>query len=355
MKLQQLEQSVNAVILERGIDYWEEGYVNLLTEEEPLCFHAEVEGSELYDVDVRIDASGKVLATSCDCPYDYGPICKHIVAVLLEIRNEYFHKGEMTAAAASSSASKLTIAEQLALMSKEDLVELLVEFSKEHREVRKELLLKLSTTNDAQFYEQCRSMIRSSINRYMNNDAPYWQVSAALKGAQKVLTLAEEALGRQEISRALETGLIVFHEMIGFQQESDDPEGDIHVLIEESLHVIIRIEEQIPETEELLRTAVFQRLLEEAAYPDLEGGEEWRLAFFETASSYIDSHEMRKQWNDVLDRMEEEIVARSPYHSYFVERAAMLRHKDSTRRRGEAGEGIYAEPPSFAGISRNGY
>jgi uncharacterized Zn finger protein len=45
-----------------------------------------VEGSEDYEVFVQI-SKGKVVEHSCDCPYDWGDVCKHIVVVLYYIRD----------------------------------------------------------------------------------------------------------------------------------------------------------------------------------------------------------------------------------------------------------------------------
>ena len=49
---------------------------------------AEVSGSEdePYLVDIDFDEDGEVEAWNCDCPYDWGPVCKHTVAALLAVR-----------------------------------------------------------------------------------------------------------------------------------------------------------------------------------------------------------------------------------------------------------------------------
>ncbi len=54
-------------------------------------FTAKVEGSdyEPYQIQVILDTSG-IDTTMCTCPYDWGGICKHIVATLLVL----LHKGD---------------------------------------------------------------------------------------------------------------------------------------------------------------------------------------------------------------------------------------------------------------------
>ena len=49
---------------------------------------AEVSGSEEepYLVDLDFSEDGELEDWFCDCPYDWGPVCKHTVAVLLPSR-----------------------------------------------------------------------------------------------------------------------------------------------------------------------------------------------------------------------------------------------------------------------------
>jgi uncharacterized Zn finger protein len=80
------ETEIERKILDRGFDYYENNNVidveNLGNGE----FSAVVEGSEDYEVFVEI-SKGKVVEHSCDCPYDWGDVCKHVVAVLYYIRD----------------------------------------------------------------------------------------------------------------------------------------------------------------------------------------------------------------------------------------------------------------------------
>ncbi|WP_373482573.1 SWIM zinc finger domain-containing protein [Acetobacterium sp.] len=36
-----------------------------------------VAGTDVYQVFVKFDDQGEITQTGCDCPYDFGPICKH--------------------------------------------------------------------------------------------------------------------------------------------------------------------------------------------------------------------------------------------------------------------------------------
>lgn len=85
---------------------------------------SEVEGSNYdpYIVKVELD-NNSIISTSCTCPYDWGGICKHIVAVLLN----YIHKPELV-------KEQPTISELLANLNEAELRELLADLleSKPH-------------------------------------------------------------------------------------------------------------------------------------------------------------------------------------------------------------------------------
>jgi len=78
----------NETSFARGKTYYLDGAIL-----DPICqtteLRAQCEGSEYepYQVSATLAESG-IVETSCTCPYDYGGICKHIVALLLT----YIHK-----------------------------------------------------------------------------------------------------------------------------------------------------------------------------------------------------------------------------------------------------------------------
>jgi uncharacterized Zn finger protein len=87
--LDNFEQAVESKIVERGLDYFENGDVARLEQVGTGEFSAIVLGSERYEVFVRLD--GKAVAEhECDCPYDWRDVCKHRVAVFYAIRGGDF-------------------------------------------------------------------------------------------------------------------------------------------------------------------------------------------------------------------------------------------------------------------------
>ena len=87
MNLHNFENNIEKKILARGYDYYENNYVTSVEETEENVFEAEVEGTELYTVEVELDDQANIIDTQCDCPYDMGDYCKHQVATFLAVRD----------------------------------------------------------------------------------------------------------------------------------------------------------------------------------------------------------------------------------------------------------------------------
>lgn len=70
----------------RGEEYYSSGAIISIEESLSGEWRAVVEGT--YDYNVRIVTDGdEILEWECDCPYDGGDICKHVVAVVMAISN----------------------------------------------------------------------------------------------------------------------------------------------------------------------------------------------------------------------------------------------------------------------------
>jgi uncharacterized Zn finger protein len=91
MTITRFEAEIDEKILERGLDYYQDGQVRSL-EFDGTYWTAEVSGSEDYTVTIEVSRSGKIKGMECDCPYDWGPVCKHEAAVLYALRD----RGENT-------------------------------------------------------------------------------------------------------------------------------------------------------------------------------------------------------------------------------------------------------------------
>ncbi len=89
MNLKTFESEVERKIVERGLDYYRSGDVRKLERVSADEFSATVFGTEKYSLYIKLKGDA-IIEHECDCPYDYGDVCKHKIAVFYAIRHGNF-------------------------------------------------------------------------------------------------------------------------------------------------------------------------------------------------------------------------------------------------------------------------
>lgn len=85
--LNNFESFFDPVILERGLEYYQDQRVSHLQKVDQGLWLASVHGQHDYTVTIRTHRS-VIKSWECDCPFEYGSVCKHVVAVLHEMAEE---------------------------------------------------------------------------------------------------------------------------------------------------------------------------------------------------------------------------------------------------------------------------
>lgn len=161
--LDNFEHLVPFKIWQRGMDYYENGAVSALEETSPGEWTATVEGTECYTVEISLNGD-EVEAWDCDCPYDMGDICKHIVAVVMAIRDEK-EKGCKSAFSKRESQVKKTVVVEKMRDEAEEVPIIEEERSDENKPTFADLM-KLAKKED----------LSSFIEAYAMNDEQFKQV-----------------------------------------------------------------------------------------------------------------------------------------------------------------------------------
>ncbi len=135
--LNNFEEFVNSEVLERAKNYLDSGSVTEVEELYENDFTAVVLGTTRYNVNIRINNKSELLTHQCNCPYDFGPICKHKVALLLKISAHKkngiaFQKGSLT-----------RIKEKLERCKKEELLQLLLVLAKSNSSTQNQIMFQL--------------------------------------------------------------------------------------------------------------------------------------------------------------------------------------------------------------------
>lgn len=123
-------------IYQRGLDYYKSNKI-VCIERKNNDVSAEVKGSngEIYEVSIDFDKNENVKFYDCDCPYGGGPICKHIVAVLLKLSED-------------DMQYNLPLEEMLENLTKEKLIKIIVDLANKDRKIKTKLCNKFASSLD---------------------------------------------------------------------------------------------------------------------------------------------------------------------------------------------------------------
>jgi uncharacterized Zn finger protein len=327
LELSEITSFIDPVILDRGRDYVLGGHIVSLNEVKECIFEAEVAGSELYSVYVELDAEGRVIHSECDCPFDYGPVCKHQAAVLLKLREKLAPASQQDFVIPSNPQKDLKAL--LEAQSKDNLIDLLLTLAAESDTAEQRIKLHVSHASGVEGLAECRDLIRSYIYTYSDDDGfVNWRnVNQAVEGAEIVAKKVHEAIENAESIPAIQMSLCILEEMLHLLQAADDSGGIIGGLIEESLDRIQEVTQSVELLPQLETKEILHLLLEESESSPLDGWSDWRLALLEAAFSLAKTTDLYKEWEECVCRLISKQEEGSWSRNYFSEHIALLRYR----------------------------
>lgn len=164
LKPEEFIRTVDEKIRKRGFDYYRDGAITEVTREGD-AISAVATGSSFYDVSFAVKGR-KVSSPDCTCPYDWGPVCKHAVALAYHLQQEGFPK--KSAAPKSGLSSFKTI---IGGLSEAQLRAMLLDLAQRYPDVGNELkLYALAEQPPSPDDETFNQMVRNAVQRATESD-----------------------------------------------------------------------------------------------------------------------------------------------------------------------------------------
>lgn len=228
MNLNNLKTTVPAKLYKRGLDYYNQGFVERLTEDAPNRWHALVSGTQEYEVSINLRKDGTIVGSYCTCPFESDSLCKHEVAVCLAIR-EYKEVNGTTA---------VDVLAQLKALKKAELLDILEELVEKQPAVHHYVIEKFLDTGEMD-EEKARRMIQLSAYRTVRNGFIEWErTDQALEGVEEVLEFLDGLDSKNDAEQIIRLSLVVIRECTAMLQIADDSSGEISSAIYESLEKV---------------------------------------------------------------------------------------------------------------------
>lgn len=296
--LDRFEQVIDEKILERGLEYFRRGAVEEPVEVESGLYEAVVSGTEDYTVRVRVQGNA-ITEHTCACPYDLGPVCKHVAAVLFHLK-----KDELGLKAgkrkSKAPAKKKTVADQVASilssLDRADVDRFITQRSAEDRAFRAAFLAEFAHLGEgrskATYAAQLKSLLRGK---------DHWGLARPLAAtAGKLLERAQKHQRDEQHEPAFLIACALAEELVRALNSVDDSSGLIGPLINEAFALMDALA-SVP----TMRDAVVGYCVG-VAEKKLFDGWDWHHTAMQVAAQHAQDKEHRQRLRTLLDEALEE-------------------------------------------------
>lgn len=288
--LTQFEQLIDEQILQRGLSYFKGRAISDFTEISSGEYEAIVQGTEVYTVQLRVE-SNTIVEHNCDCPYDMGPVCKHLVAVIFYLQQYELElnkpEGSKPRKKKPKSVSK-QIKELLKDISHKELMEFVQENTKQDQKFRNYFLAyfgHLCQNKSKEFYQkQIHSILQAAAGRdgWIGwNDMKY-----VANTTEPFLENAEKYLASNNFENVFFISTALLEEMTEAFQYADDSNGDLGYFIESAMELLSKLtQEKLPK---VLKKEIFEYCIN-AFKQKLFEGWDWHLGILDIALALVEN------------------------------------------------------------------
>lgn len=317
MNLKNFKDNIPPQILERGLDYFENGNVIQIEELSDGVWQAEVEGSENYNVIVKLE--GKSISDwNCDCPYDDDSICKHVVAVLYVISEKSAdlkkQKTEKSSERVNTTREKIeTIFKKV---SKEDLKNFLnAEFLKE-RNLKNSFIANFAELIDENPADKYAAIVdnlyKAAAGR--NGWVDYRNAKALGNSLFELSEKANKLLLSKKISECITLCKVLIEKTALILNSVDDSSGLISNALNNSFGIF---KDAIKKSPPMLKDQLFEyciRQYQDERYSDFGFDDE----FLALLPELVTTEEQEKIFLNVIDERLSFEISNEPYHYTIV-------------------------------------
>jgi len=285
--LNEFEQLIDEKILKRGLSYFNGGAIIDFVEISTGEYEAIVSGTEEYTVQLEI-SNNTIVEHNCDCPYDMGPVCKHVVAVIFHLQQDKLELHLRTSAKSAGNRKKKTksisqqVKELLKAISHNELIEFVQENSKKDKKFRNYFLASfghLSQNQSKEFYQkQIHSILQTAAGR--DGWIGWSDMKYVVNTTEPFLENAEKYLANNNFENVFFISAALLEEMTEAFQYGDDSNGDLGYFIESAMELLSKLaHENLPQT---LKEEIFEYCISSFKQELFEGWD-WHLGVLHIA------------------------------------------------------------------------
>lgn len=287
--LNEFEQIIDEKILKRGLSYFKSGAITDFAEISPGEYEAIISGTEEYTVQLEI-SNNTIVEHNCNCPYDMGAVCKHVVALIFHLQQGELELNQTNFTIPKNKKQKSVsqqVKELLKAISHKELIEFVQENSKKDKKFRDYFLASfghLSQNQSKEFYQkQIHSILQTAAGR--DGWIGWSDMKYVVDTAKPFLENAEKYLANNNFENVLFISTALLEEMTEAFQYGDDSNGDLGYFVESAMELLSKVaQKKISNT---LKQEMFEYCISSFNQKLFEGWD-WHLGILHIACDLIE-------------------------------------------------------------------
>ena len=316
MNIKNFEEYIDTTIQKRGYKYYTDENIYDEYEQNDDEYKFEVYGTQDYTVTVKLNRNGDIVYSNCDCPYDYGPTCKHEVAVYYKLRelleNSNFQdkiqkdktskQNNNTKTNKKSKNKKLSFEEILQTLNKQQMIDIIRYASVNNSTIENYIILKYSPFDDEAELEICRKMMKSIVRKYSDRYG-YIEWKKVPLFTDEIGELLNRAEAIQNSVLAIDILLMLLEEGFKVLSHADDSDGFIGDFINDIFFMINQITLDLKNNnDEATINKIFDKILATTNSHVFCGWEPYKKDLFDICCNIAYTEELREKLNLKITR-----------------------------------------------------
>lgn len=314
--IKDFESWVSEYMLQKGVAYQE--FVENL-QQDGDHWEADVYGTDKYVTGIRLK-NGQVVHWNCDCPYDHGPICKHVVALLFAVREELVSMVEAPTETTTKSTTD-PIAAIIEKLEESELRQLITYLAGRQETVRSHLLTKYAHLLEVVSESQYKQLVQSYIDAHSGGGFLGYRQADQL--GDKLYDLVENADSDNPVAEFYLCKALIF-QLAEVFQNADDSSGSLGGAMENAFQRLYNLADEDMDTPIEVVRSILEYAIEECNM-DIYQGWDWDSNLRFLACQAVRTKEQATKVIEVLD----ESIAKNKekkYSNYTIERNKNLKH-----------------------------
>ncbi|AFL83674.1 hypothetical protein Belba_1033 [Belliella baltica DSM 15883] len=289
--LNEFEQLIDETILKRGLAYFKGGAITDFSEISNGEYEAIVSGTEDYTVQLEVE-NNAIIEHNCDCPYDMGAVCKHVVAVIFHLQQDELELNESSPNSPEKKKKTKSVNQQvkelLKAISHNELIEFVEENCKKDKKFRNYFLASFGHLNQNQSKEFYQKQIHSILQTAAGRDGwiGWSDMKYVVKATEPFLENAEKYLQKKNFENVFFISTALLEEITKAFQFGDDSNGDLGYFVESAMELLSKLSKE--EISSALKQETFEYCIS-AFKQKLFEGWDWHLGILHIAGDLIDN------------------------------------------------------------------